>query len=308
MIEGRSRWLLFAVGLFGSGMLLASILYFAFPQWILAAVEKGYESNAGVTEKKLRIQGYTTTYYEGGKGPTLVLIHGFGDSKISFLRTAKWLTPHFRVILPEVPGFGRSKQDPKRSYSIAAQVKHFHAFFQALKLQSFILGGNSMGGHISAAYTLKYPQHVRKLILLNAAGLYTPKAIQPYKSGRGTIQTPEDFSMFVRRLFYTIPPIPRSVRNYLAQEAVRNEQWNHRVARDIRMGQDYTLNHKVHRIHTPTLIVWGDHDRIVLPPVGELYHAKIKHSKWVMMKKCGHLPHNERPYETALHLLKFLRK
>ena len=154
----------FAV-LLGVVLLVGGIVYFFFPETLIHATKQYYSWNAGVTEKKIAIDGYPVTYYDGGKGETVVLIHGFGDSNISFLQLAKWLTHKYRVILPAVPGFGATPRRKNRKYSIHAQVKFFHKFFRKLKLKQFHLGGNSMGGHISAAYTLSYPKEVRSLFL-----------------------------------------------------------------------------------------------------------------------------------------------
>ena len=130
------------------------MLYYFFRQSLRTLLYKSHEWRAGVKAHFLSVGGYEIPYYEGGEGDPLILIHGFGDSKISFVQTAKWLTPHYRVILPEVPGFGTTKCDPRRDYSIHGQVQTLHKFFSTLGLRRFHLGGNSMGGHISAAYAL----------------------------------------------------------------------------------------------------------------------------------------------------------
>jgi pimeloyl-ACP methyl ester carboxylesterase len=285
------------------------IIYFGFPQVLLGMVRWGYERNARATAKQIVVDGYPISYYEGGKenAPKLILIHGFGDSKISFLQVAKWLTKEYRVLMPEVPGFGTSPHDPKRRYGIASQVAIFHKMFEKLGYKRFALGGNSMGGHIAAAYTLKYPKEVSKLLLLNAAGVKAPKTGIPYAPGRHPMKTTEDFLAFLKKCFYKLPSIPRPVLSHLTKQALKSAKWNQKIGNDIRTGGDYLLNAKIGSITTPTLVLWGDHDQIVDPAIGKVYHANIKGSKWVMMKKCGHLPQNERPRETAQHMLSFLK-
>ncbi len=290
--------------------LVGLIIYFAFPQLLLGMVRMGYERNARVTAKKVIVDGYPISYYEGGKAdaPKLILIHGFGDSKISFLQTAKWLTKTYRVLIPEVPGFGTSPHDTKRSYDIVSQVTIFHKMFGKLGYKKFALGGNSMGGHIAAAYTLRHPKEVSKLILLNAAGVKAPQTGIPYAPGRHPMKSQKDFLTFLKKCFYKLPSIPGPVLSFLTKQAIKNAKWNQKIGDDIRKGRDYLLNAKVANITTPTLILWGDHDRIVAPAIGKVYHAQIKDSKWIMMKKCGHLPQNEYPHKTAKHILSFLKK
>ena len=117
---------------------------------------------------------------------------GFGDSKGSFLQSSAFLTEKYRVILPEVPGFGETSKVPDRDHSNRTQVETFHKFFQKLGLKEFYLGGNSMGGHISTAYALRYPNEIKRLILLNAAGLSVPGEFS-YSHSEESIETEADF-------------------------------------------------------------------------------------------------------------------
>ncbi len=284
------------------------IIYFFFPQVLLSFVQWQYEQASGVIEKSAQVDGYNVTYYEGGKGEPLVLIHGFGDRKLSFVQTVRWLTPHFRVILPEVPGFGNTAHDPGRIYSIRGQVDFFHKFFKKLGLKSFALGGNSMGGHISVAYALHHPKQVKRLLLLDATGLHVKSIPPPYKDPASSIQNREDFHKYMKKVFYKIPAIPRSFEEFLIKRMGADFVWQNRVRSDIRRGKDYILNEKLSGIKMPTLLLWGDSDQIVLPAIGHAFRKEIPHATWVTMKHCGHSPQYERPRETAEIVLRFLQK
>lgn len=292
------------LGLFSAGL----VVYFLFPQWLLGFVQWRYERASGVASKIMVIDGYAIPYYEGGKGEPLVLIHGFGDSKVSFVQAAKWLVPHYRVILPEVPGFGETVRDNSRSYHIRAQVQTFHKFFQRLGLTSFHLGGNSMGGHIAAAYTLTYPERVKKLLLLAAAGLKADGAWFPYSPVDQPVKSREDFYKDMKKLFYTVPYIPRPFESYLIKKAQESWSWQNRLRADIRNGPDYLLNDRIRHIKVPALILWGDTDHVVALPVGHAYRKALTYDTWVLMKHCGHIPQYERPRDTAEIILQFLAK
>lgn len=296
------------LGLVGSVAVAAVVIYFFFPQALLGLVRWRYVSASGVKEKSVVIDGYNAPYYDGGKGDPVVLIHGFGDNKISFVQAAQWLTPRYRVILPEVPGFGETEQASKRSYSIRAQVEFFHKFFKKLGLQRFVLGGNSMGGHIAAAYALRYPKQVKKLILLNAAGMKTKDMKVPYKPMTKPVANREDFLAYMKKLFYKIPHIPGPYEAYMIKKMGKSFKWLNRLRWDIRNGKDYLLNERAKDIKVPTLILWGDSDRIVPLSVGSAYRKALTTDTWVLMKRCGHIPQYERPQETAEIILNFLQQ
>jgi pimeloyl-ACP methyl ester carboxylesterase len=276
-----------------------------FPELGLALVRMQYERASGVTAKSAVVDGYTIPYYEHGSGEPLVLIHGFGDSKLSFVQSAKWLAPKYRVILPEVPGFGDTVHDEKLDYGIHAQAERFHKFFHQIGLQKFHIAGNSMGGHIAASYALKYPEDVISITLIDAAGVKVNEGI-PYQDADKPAGTPEEFDKYMDMVFVQKPPIPDSFKRYFIAQAQKNFAWQNRIRGDIRKSPDAILNDRLANIKTPTLVLWGDKDQLVELAVGEAYHAGIAGSKFVVFKDCGHSPQYERPQETARTITTFL--
>ena len=120
------------------------------------------------------IDGYTVNYYEGlnstGKD-TPILLHGLGADKNSFVLSAKFLSDQYHVILPDLLGHGDNDKVADLDYSIEGQVEMNRKFAKAKNIETFHLGGHSMGGHISAAYATKYQDTLKSLILINAPGL-----------------------------------------------------------------------------------------------------------------------------------------
>ncbi|MCC6794501.1 MAG: alpha/beta hydrolase [Candidatus Hydrogenedentes bacterium] len=277
----------------------------AFPELGLALVRMQYERASGVTAKSAVVDGYTIPYYEGGSGEPLVMIHGFGDSRISFVQCAKWLTPKYRVILPDVPGFGDTAQDEKLDYGAHAQSERMHKFLHQIGVDKFHLAGNSMGGHIAASYALKYPEDVLSLILIDAAGVKVKEGM-PYADADKPAGTPEEFDAYMDKVFVQKPPIPDSFKRYFIKQAQKNFAWQNRIRADLRKSPDAIFNDRLSNIKAPTLVLWGDRDQLIELAVGEAYHAGIAGSKFVVFKDCGHSPQYERPKETADAIVAFL--
>ncbi|NUM52415.1 MAG: alpha/beta hydrolase [Candidatus Hydrogenedentes bacterium] len=276
-----------------------------YPEAGLALVRMQYERASGVTAKSTVVDGYTYPYYEGGSGEPLVMIHGFGDSKVSFVQCAKWLAPKYRVILPEVPGFGDTERDEKLKYDTRSQAERFHKFFHEIGLEKFHIAGNSMGGHITASYALLYPEDVLSVILIDASGMKIKEG-EPYKDAEKPAGTPAEFDAYMDQLFVKKPAIPDSFKRYFIKQAGKNFAWQNRIRADIRTGPDIYLNDRIANIKAPTLVLWGDKDQLIELGVGEAYHAAIAGSEFVVFKDCGHSPQYERPQETAEAILAFL--
>ena len=106
--------------------------------------------HSGLRRREIEIPGgLRYVYLEGGRGEPLLLLHGFGADKDHFTRVARFLTPHYRLIVPDHIGFGQSSHPQDADYAAPAQAARLRAFMRALGIERFHLGGSSMGGQIS---------------------------------------------------------------------------------------------------------------------------------------------------------------
>jgi len=123
-------------------------VYFLFPGVMFDLLKTAERSAAGLKQHSVYVEGLRIEYLEGGKGDTLVLLHGFGANKDNWTRFGKYLTSHFRVIAPDLTGFGESSPDPDGNYTIRVQAERIKAFIRALGIKPLHLGGNSMEDNI----------------------------------------------------------------------------------------------------------------------------------------------------------------
>ncbi|HXQ64863.1 MAG TPA: alpha/beta hydrolase, partial [Steroidobacteraceae bacterium] len=265
---------------------------------------------AGLVEHRAQIPGFTMPYLDGGRGEPLVLVHGFAADKDNFSRIARYLTRHVRVIAPDLPGFGDATRDPLADYRIADQVARLRAFLQSLGVGPVHLAGSSMGGFIVAQYAATYPDDVASLWLLDAAGTqaaFETEMIRQYLSTGAVpllVRIPADFQRLLDAVTFRNPLIPHSLRHVLARRAVADFDLHTRIFRQI--GQDSpTLETSLPMLRAPTLIVWGDKDRVLSPSAAAVMGQLIPHSQVIVMRDVGHLPMLECPGAAARDYLRF---
>ncbi|MTI31146.1 alpha/beta fold hydrolase [Xanthovirga aplysinae] len=296
------KWFIISLFIMAIG---GTVIYYGFPLLIINAVKGYHVKQAGLSDKTIQLGQYSLPYYEGGEGDTLILIHGFGDNKYSFIPLAKFVSPNYHVLLPEVPGFGETARLLERNHSIRGQVEALHQFILEKKLSKFHLAGNSMGGHIAAAYTLAYPEYVDKLILLNAAGLLV-NGDSVYHQTKVPLKNYSDFDVIMDKLFEIKPDFPNILKDDFIEKSAKSFQWQNQIIKQIHEGKDYILNDRIHQIQQHTLIIWGRQDKIVKFAIGEAYHKGIPNSEIYVFDPGGHVPHHEYTEKTAQIMLNFL--
>lgn len=270
----------------------------------------GFErSRADLVRRDLALpDGQHVAYLEGGRGEPLVLVHGFGGNKDNFTRVARWLTPHYRVIVPDMVGFGESSHPQDADFSYAAQAGRLHAFVQALSLGPAHFGGNSMGGAIVLSYAAQYRQDVASLWLLNPAGIPEAPPSEMRKiietTGRNPllVTTEDEFAHLVAFSMSDPPYIPRMVLDVLARERIQNQALERRAF--DRIAAD-SVTQQVRGMATPALIVWGDEDRLLHVGGAQMLRSLLPRSQVIVMPRVGHVPMIERPQQSAEDYLRF---
>lgn len=266
----------------------------------------------GLREETVELNGARIVYSDGGSGEPLVLLHGLGASRSTFDMVASRLVRRYRVLIPDLPGFGESGLAPDGDYGIDAQVAWVERFVTRLGLESFHLGGNSMGGWIAAAYAAKYPQKVQSLWLLAAAGteemLETEAVKVRRQEGRYLLlsRSIAEFDQVMERIFYRAPPLPLALRWAGARLSASKFDLHSQIFDQLLdRGEDYRLEPHLPRITAPTLLVWGAHDSVVPLSVMDRFAALVPRAKPVVMEEVGHVPQMEAPMRVVADYLRF---
>jgi pimeloyl-ACP methyl ester carboxylesterase len=275
-----------------------------------------YERDAAkLTRKEIVLaDGMRYVYLEGGHGDPLILLHGFGADKDHFTRVAKFLTPHYHVIIPDLLGFGESSHptnvdlSARVDYSAHAQADRVRALAKALDLKSVHLGGNSMGGEIALAYAAAHPSEVDSLWLISPAGVWSAPQSELAKIVEGDqhnvllIRNVDDFYHAFNFVMSKPPMVPRPILNVLAQNSIQNEKLSEQIFTQI---TNDSIEQRVTGLKTPALIVWGDQDRVINYLTAEILYKLMPRSRVIIMNGIGHLPMVENPEQCAEDYLYF---
>lgn len=286
-------------------------LYLA-PEKLTQMAVDAERKRSGLERREISLPGELHyVYLEGGHGEPLMLLHGFGANKDNFVYVARFLTPHYRVIIPDHIGFGESSHPQDADYSAGVQAARIRTLARALGITQVHLGGSSMGGHISMMYAALYPEEVKSLWLIDPGGIWSA----PKSEMRNLIaQTGENPLMarnekeFVRIFDFVMsdPPfIPRPVLNVMAQERIRNYELEKRIFRELSAD---SAEKYISGLKTPTLIVWGEKDPVISPATADILQKLLPQSEVIIMKGLGHLPMLENPRQSADDYLNFRKK
>lgn len=302
--------------LLGLVLVIAALVgsVYVFPEKVLSLAINGERKSSGLAEETITVGDLKWHVLSGGTpaadGLPLVLIHGFGGNGDHWTRTAKTLTPKMRVIAPDLIGFGTSDAPAGGDYTIPTQVARLHALLQQMGVTRAHFGGNSMGGWIAGAYAAAYPAEVASLWMLDSAGLNTT----PSEMGRAmaagaklplVVRSAEEFDARMGWVFVTPPPIPAPLKGVLMARDIANADHYDAVRAQLYGVSPWldVLIPNTAAAEIPTLIVWGERDRVLHPDGAAALQALLPKSKKIMMPNIGHCPQLEVPQQAAADYL-----
>lgn len=306
----RLKFLGFVAGLLV--VVLGGSYLFA-PQWLMAADAKRQAMAAKVEKHSVLVGDTTWVYYEGGEGPTLVLLHGFAATKEVWFKQMELLTPHFHVIVPDLPGWGESTRVDGASYNIDAQVARLQDFMEALHLPKVVLVGHSMGGAIAGVFAAEHPEHVAELALFDSFGLKSNENEFSKLAMSGTnvfdFDNREQFAKATAWAFAKPLNIPGRFQDVLIKRNQENRAFIDRTFNELRDPSQYlSLQNRLDKLGMPVLGMWCHDDKIIDISALDSLRNGLTHAAAIstsMMTGCNHMPIMEKPEETARILTQF---
>lgn len=254
--------------------------------------------------RRIDCDGIDWHVLEGGHGEPLVLLHGFNGDGYHFARVSRRLGAHFRVIAPDLPGFGQTAFDGELDYSVQAQAERVLGLLDELGIERFYLGGNSMGGYVACALASKVPDRVRGLWLLDPGGLQTaplsPLFEVVYQGGHNAlvVRDRSDFRRLMDYCFVRPPWLPGPLARNLADRAGRHAKRAEAIFEAIRF-RSTPLEELTQGLETPALVMWGQADQVLHPDGLKLLAERMPQARTLLLPATGHLPMIEKPRETA---------
>lgn len=257
--------------------------------------------------------------------PTLLLIHGFSASLhtwepwVERLATGDARLNDYRVVSIDLPGHGLTRAPAGYQASIESFRDTVEAFARAQQLDSFFLAGSSMGGNVAWEYALEHPERVQGLILVDASGW--PETRADYA------QDPLVFKL----LRSPVAPLLRDLDNTaLIRQGLENSFFDPALVTDAMVtryselsrapghrdiilqltlgfrARNYASEERLAALRVPTLVLTGDHDRLVPPEHAQQFHAAIADSQLITFENVGHIPQEEASDQSAMAAHEFM--
>ena len=305
------RFLRYGLTVVVAAVAAAAALYFLFPETLFRLAKEAQRRSAGLVRKEVQVDDHRIPYLEGGTGETVVLIHGFGDSKDGWTAFAGYVRG-YHLVIPDVPGFGESSRVAADDYGIESQVARIHRLVEVLGLDRFHLAGASLGGALAATYAARHPEKVLTLMLEDTAGAPSPtksSLVLQLEKGNNPLlpRNAEEFDKLLAMVFERPPAMLPAFTKIIVADWVAHREFNEKIWRDSLTGPT-SLAPVLPLIQAPVLIVWGDRDRICDIGGVAFLEQNLKHDPTVILRGSGHSPEKEKPEEAASAYVSFLSR
>jgi 2-hydroxymuconate-semialdehyde hydrolase len=238
----------------------------------------------------------TTAYLDEGSGPAILLLHGSGpgaSANANWSRTIPALKEARRVIASDLTGFGDSTAGPDTVFSVANWAKQSFALMDALKIDTFSIIGNSLGGRIALEMALDQPKRIEKMVLMGSGGLMlqpTPH-LQKLRTYKPSLEAMREL---IHDCFLYDPS--------LSSEQLVEDRYKASAATFANYERMFSADRStmvlapdvIATITTPSLVVHGREDKVIPPDNGVQMSRLLPDADLVIFKHCGHWAQFER--------------
>ena len=236
-------------------------------------------------------------YLEQGSGEPVVLIHGLFGTMGNFGPLMQAIKGSYHLTVPVLPIYDL----PSRELSMQALMDHVSAFLDKMNWERVHVVGNSLGGHIGLLLALDQPERVHTLTLTGSSGLFEHSLGSSFPRR----QDYEFVKSVAERTFYEPTLATKEMVDEIF-DIINTPAKGINIIVTAKSAMRHNLEHELHRIKVPTLLIWGQQDAITPPFVGEEFHQKIPQSTLHLLDQCGHAPMMEHPVAFAQLLEQFL--
>lgn len=258
-------------------------------------------------ENFIQIDGNTIRYLESGDSKqVLILIHGLGASAERWNRVIPIFAQHYRVIVPDLIGFGYSDK-PFVDYTPVFFSEFIASFLKALNITRPNIIGSSLGGQIIAEYASSNSKNIDKLVLVSPAGVMkqsTP-ALDAYIMAALYPNTQSAKNAFELMEGSGKPVDDIIVQGFIERMHLPNAKLAF-MSTILGLKNSDQITTKLDKITSPTLLVWGSLDPVIPIQYAEAFVNSIKDCQFITMNGCGHTPYVQEPESFASSVLKFL--
>jgi pimeloyl-ACP methyl ester carboxylesterase len=272
----------------------------------------------------VRLPGRRVSTLTMGTGPDVLLIHGLGGAKSSFLDTAAALSRRYRVHALDLPGFGGSSKPMSAPYTARYFAETVRATMDALGIGRAHVAGNSLGGRVAIELGLRHPERVGGLALLCPAVAFVKRtyhplvrvirpelALVPHRLGR------ERVAERLWSLFADPDAIDPSIADLVVDEFQRiYSSPGGRIAflaaaRNVYLDAPFGRNGfygRLSQLEAPALFVWGSHDTVIPPAFARYVSRWLPSAEQIVLEGCGHVPQVERAAECSGLIERFFER
>ena len=263
-------------------------------------------TSTSLTENTVTIGGKQIFYAEMGTGPSVVLLHGGGPgaSGVSnYSRNIDALSKDFRIIVPDLPGYGRSSKGVDGSDPFGYLANGIRGLMNNLGIGKAHLVGNSYGGACALRLALDTPERVEKMVLMGPGGIGTTRALPTaglqsllaYYGGEGPSR--DKLETFIREyLVYDGGSVPAEVIETRYEASIEPDvvpnpplrRPSGLFALRTLWRMDFTRDSRLTYLQTPTLVVWGSADKVNRPSGGQTLAETMPNCDLLLAANAGH--------------------
>ena len=255
------------------------------------------------TEKTYRVGDRDIFVTVAGDGPAVVLLHGGGpgaSGQSNYVRNIEPLSEHFRVIVPDMPGYGRSTKGIDQRDPFGDLAGAIRGLLDELGLRSAHLVGNSYGGSAALRLALDTPARVDRLVLMGPGGIGTTRALPTpglqkllaYYGGSGPSRS--KLEEFIRTYLVhdgTAIPAESIEARYQASidpDVIANPPLQRPSSLRTLLRMDFTRDRRLSQLRTPALAIWGAQDKVNRPSGGHTLARTMRHCDLLQVAHTGH--------------------